>query len=137
MLLGRNGNDRLSGDGGTDGLFGGSGSDELTGGAGNDRFHFDARLDAASNVDTVTDFARGDLFMLDDAIFKALLPAGALRAAAFRAGSAAVNADDRILHDAATGTVSYDSDGNAAAAAIAFARVDAGLALSASDFFVS
>ena len=65
------------------------------------------------------------------------LAAGALSANAFRLGTAALDADDRILYDAATGALYYDKDGTGVAAAIQFATLDNMPAtLNATDFLV-
>jgi serralysin len=68
-------------------------------------------------------------------VFADLVP-GSLSAAAFRAGAAATEASHRILYDTASGLVSYDPDGSGGQAAIAFARLGAGLALTAASFEV-
>jgi len=117
-------------------LDGGAGSDTLTGGGGADRFVF-ANSPSATNVDTVLDFAPGvDKLVLDDAVFTAL-GAGALPAGALVMGSAATDANDRILYDAATGALFYDRDGTGAAAAVHFATLDnLPASLAASDFLV-
>ena len=59
---------------------------------------------------------------------------GALASGAFRIGKTAVDANDRILYDAATGNLWYDRDGNGSAAAVQFAKLSTGLALTAADF---
>jgi serralysin len=61
---------------------------------------------------------------------------GGLAAERFVVGAAAQDASDNIIYNSATGAVLYDSDGNGAAAAIQFAEVDAGLALTHLDFLV-
>lgn len=58
-LFGLAGNDGLYGLGGADYLDGGTGNDTLFGGAGADRFVFSTALNAATNVDTIGDFAAG------------------------------------------------------------------------------
>jgi hypothetical protein len=63
------------------------------------------------------------------------LTAAALSTQSFEA--AAQDADDRILYDPATGLLAYDADGSGAGAAIAFARLSAGLSLTAADFVVA
>ncbi len=76
-----------------------------------------------------------DRIGLGDAAFGDLA-AGPLPASAFRLGTAAQDADDRILYDSATGSLYYDADGVGGIAAVQFATVSAGLPLTASDFTV-
>lgn len=116
-------------------LDGRAGTDRLTGGHGADSFMMTTAL-SATNVDTITDFQVGfDKIGVDRSFFTQVGAAGALDPNAFGAFGAA-DASDRILYDSATGTLYYDSDGSGAAAAVAFALVTPGLAMSASDFFV-
>ena len=127
---------RLSGGMGGDTLNGAEGSDTLTGGDGADSFVFATAIVATGNVDAITDFASGvDRIVLDDAIF-AGLAVGSLSAEAFRAGREAVDADDRILFDAATGQIFYDADGVGGAEALLFATVQAGGIVAPSDFAI-
>ncbi len=131
---GNNSANILVGDSGANILDGKSGSDTLTGGAGKDDFLFDTSL-GTGNVDTITDFSLGnDLIELDRSIFKAITADGALASGAFYSGTAAHDADDRIIYNSATGDIFYDADGNGAGKQVAFAHVTAGLALSASSF---
>jgi serralysin len=133
-LEGDAGNDRLNGGGGHDRLCGGAGRDTLTGGAGADGFRFDAAPGAA-NTDRVLDFsAADDTILLDRSVFAAIAADGTLAASAFHAGTAAQDAGDRIVYDAATGRIFYDADGSGAAAAILFATVAAGTSLTFADF---
>lgn len=133
-------NNSITGNTGNNLLDGLGGNDTLTGGAGVDRFQFTTALNAATNVDIITDFQVGvDEIRLDNAVFTGL-PLGPLNPNRFEAGPAA-DPSDRILYNATTGVLFYDPDGNPAgpgsgAAPIRFAVLDPGLALTASDFFV-
>ena len=135
LLDGRAGADRLSGDGGRDSLHGGSGGDSLTGGAGIDGFYFENRL-GADNIDRITDFtAADDTIFLNRTVFAAIAADGRLAASAFHAGTAAADASDRIVYDQASGRIFYDADGLGGAAAMLFARVEAGTVLTNADFY--
>ncbi|MBM6595188.1 calcium-binding protein [Microvirga sp. BT291] len=137
VLAGGAGNDRLVGGAGNDRLIGGPGRDKLTGGAGDDIFVFNAKLSAKTNVDTITDFnVDDDVIRLDSAVFTKLAKAGPLAAGNFYKGLEAHDANDRIIYDSTTGSLSYDADGNGAGAAIKFAHLAKNLKLSASDFVV-
>jgi Ca2+-binding RTX toxin-like protein len=124
----------LIGGGGADDLYGGTGPDDLTGGTGTDNFRFDAALNAATNVDDMLDFnVAEDTIQLDRDIFTGIAADGAL-AGAFRTGTSALDADDRIIYDAVTGQIFYDADGLGGTAQILFATVNAGTALTNADF---
>lgn len=135
-LYGGTGQDYLSGGAGSDYLSGGLDNDTLVGGTGRDYFVFDA-TPSRINVDTITDFRPlDDTIMLDNRIFTRLGPDGWLAGAAFWTGSRAHDWNDRIVYNKATGALLYDPDGIGAAAAVKFAQMKAGLALTAADFYV-
>jgi Ca2+-binding RTX toxin-like protein len=117
-------------------LDGREGSDTLIGGGGADRFVFATPLGAA-NVDHVADLdPLADTIVLDNAVFGGL-PTGALATGAFRTGTAAVDADDRIIYDQATGNLFFDADGSGGGGQILFAVLNnAPASLSAADFTV-
>jgi VCBS repeat-containing protein len=124
---------------GNDTLIGGGASDSLTGGADADRFRFAAVPNATTNRDVITDFslAQGDMIELENGVFTALTSTGPLAASAFLIGVAATDANQRILYNSASGLLAYDSDGNGAAVAVAFATLTPGLALTSSQFTVT
>jgi Ca2+-binding RTX toxin-like protein len=135
-LSGLGGDDRLYGRAGDDVLAGGDGNDVLSGGAGNDTFLFDAPL-GSHNVDRILDFTPGsDKIALALGVFAGLGGAGVLAAAAFHIGSAAADADDRIIYDPATGALVYDANGSEAGQAVRIATLATGLALSSDDVVV-
>jgi serralysin len=136
VLRGLDGADTLNGGNGNDSLYGGLGNDVLTGGGNSDGFYFDTALDAANNVDQILDYSvPSDTIFLENAVFTGLA-AGALGANAFVIGSAAGDADDRIIYDSATGALYFDADGNGGGAQVQFATLATGLAMTANEFTV-
>jgi Ca2+-binding RTX toxin-like protein len=128
---------QITGNAGSNILDGKGGNDILTGLAGKDFFAFSTQL-GAGNVDAITDFnVIDDTIRLDDAIFTALT-AGVLQASQFKDNAIAPrDADDRIIYNSNTGSLFYDADGTGAAfAAVKFASLAPGLALTAADFVV-
>jgi Ca2+-binding RTX toxin-like protein len=115
--------DSLTGDAGNNVLNGGLGSDILTGETGADAFVFNGVL-GEGNVDQITDFsAFDDTIRLENAVFHALTSSGALSAAAFSAGLAAGDADDRIIYDSGSGALYYDVDGAGELGPVQFATL--------------
>jgi Ca2+-binding RTX toxin-like protein len=136
-LTGNSSGNVVRGNNGHNVINGGDGNDELTGLGGSDSFLFDSALDAAINVDAITDFnVEGDTILLDQDIFSSSLGLGNISAGEFVIGTAAVDANDRIIYDSTTGALSYDSDGLGGTAAIQFALLGPGLALTHIDFVV-
>ena len=123
----------MEGNGGNDTLDGGNDNDILVGGSGNDTFRFTTALDGS--VDQLLDFTSGtDSLQLWRTVFTNLPTGTTLPASAFVVGSAAGDADDRIVYNQTTGALFYDADGSGAGAAVQFAQLQAGTALAASDF---
>ncbi len=135
-----NGNDlsnRLIGNSASNNIDGKLGADTMTGAGGNDNFIFSTTL-GINNVDTITDFnVAADTIRIDNAVFTGLA-AGALAAGAFLANTTgkAAAADDRIIYETDTGNLFFDRDGTGGAAAVQFATVSTGLALTSADFIV-
>ena len=129
--------DVLYGGDGDDFLRGGLGKDTLTGGADRDTFNFN--YVGAANADRIVDFVAGtDRIALSIGTFAGVH--ASLEAQEFRLGTAAVDGDDRILYDSATGRLYYDPDGtlNGASSAptVLFAIVANLAALTHQDFYV-
>ena len=137
-LTGNGGANVLDGGAGNDLLDGGAGNDTLTGGAGGDVFSFSHALNGSHNVDTITDFVSGvDTIELSPAIFSKIgFTGGPGTGAFFYAGTAAHDADDRILYDPATGTLAYDADGTGPLAAAQFATLLGAPSLLYNDIYV-
>ncbi|HEX8258521.1 MAG TPA: calcium-binding protein, partial [Allosphingosinicella sp.] len=134
-LVGGGGLDIMKGGDGGDRLDGGGGRDLLTGGAGADHFLFGAPIDGVVNIDDLTDFVAGeDSLHLDRAVFEGIAADGALGEEAFHVGAEAADAGDRLIYNQTSGEIFYDADGTGAAAAILFARVEAGTVLTHLDF---
>ncbi|MEI5680449.1 MULTISPECIES: calcium-binding protein, partial [unclassified Mesorhizobium] len=127
-LVGNDGKNILRGGAGNDTLNGGKGSDTLVGGAGNDTFVFNKPL-GSTNIDKITDYnVAQDTMQLDNAYFTNT-GAGYLSAAAFHIGTGAHDASDRIIYNSTTGDLLFDKDGAGGAAAMKFASLSPGLAL--------
>jgi Ca2+-binding RTX toxin-like protein len=113
-----------------------AGNDLVVLGDKSDRLLFNSDLDALTNVDTIRNFESGvDRIYLNIEIFSEI-PVGPLAASQFHRGTAAVDADDRIIYDKATGKLYYDADGSGPGEQVQFADLGAETRLKASDFRV-
>jgi Ca2+-binding RTX toxin-like protein len=145
-LIGGGGNDILKGNSSNNVLDGGIGNDTLEGGLGSDIFKFSQlRFENRTFTDTIKDFS-----VVDDTIefnkttlleggqttFTAFTTIGTLAATHFKIGSAAQDADDYVIYNSSTGSVSYDADGNGAIPAIQIALIGANLAVTNADFVI-
>jgi Ca2+-binding RTX toxin-like protein len=138
-LFGNNSANVINGGAGNDTIKGYGGNDTLTGGAGEDTFNFNTALDAATNVDTISDFNDADdTVQLDNVVFTALAATGALASGFFRANATgtAQDSNDYIVYETDTGKLFYDADGNGAGAAIQFATLAGNPVITAADFAV-
>jgi len=123
-LNGGEGLDTLNGGAGADKLYGGLGNDGLTGGTGADIFVFNTSL-GATNIDRITGFNTVDdtIWLDHNGVFTAFTAMGALNVGAYNTGTAATQADDRIIYDQLTGAIIYDADGLGGIAGVQFATL--------------
>jgi Ca2+-binding RTX toxin-like protein len=137
-LTGNASSQEIRGNAGNNMIAGGLGNDILTGLFGEDAFIFNTAL-GAGNVDSITDYSVAqDQIRLDNATFTNLFATEGnwLTADEFRIGAAAADANDRIVYNSATGALFYDADGSGAGAAVQFATLTTGLALTSNEFFI-
>lgn len=133
---GMGGNDVLKGAAGNDYLSGGAGKDVLTGGTGKDAFVFDTKP-VSGYADSITDFnVVDDTVRIEDSVFSGVGSAGTLKSAAFYTGTKAHDTSDRIIYNKSTGALMFDADGTGSKAAVTFATLKAGLALTYADFLI-
>lgn len=132
-ILGNSAANVLNGGAGNDKLDGGIGTNTLTGGSGRDIF----KITTTGHVDTFTDFVvADDTTQLENSVFTALTTLGTLSVSQFRIGSKALDANDFIIYNSATGKLLYDADGSSGGVAIEIATVGAGLAMTNADIVV-
>lgn len=141
-LIGTAGSDQILANAGADYLYGKGGSDQLTGGAGKDKFVFDTAFDGS--IDEILDFnPLEDKFFLDNAVFTKLAGGSLSNPKKIYGtnledgpGAWANDSNDFLIYDKNTGNLSYDADGSGPGKGIVFAHLQAGLDLSASNFYV-
>jgi len=127
----------IKGNGGANKINGGAGNDTLYGGAGRDIFVFDKALSSTSNKDRIMDWsAPSDTIQLENAVFRTLTKTGTLTASFFRLGAKALDANDYIGYDRATGNLWYDANGNAAGGQVVFANIGTNKTIAYNDFVV-
>ena len=139
-VTGDTGNNILVGLGGGDLMYGREGKDYFYLGAGGaDTVRFDTALSAA-NIDTIYDFgAANDTIQLSQSVFSTFTQTGFLNTfnpGAFNTGTAASQLDDRIIYNAATGALIYDTNGSLGGGSQHFATLSAGLALTSANFWI-
>ena len=142
-LTGSAGVDSISGHSGDDLIYGKTGNDTLSGGAGRDKFVFDTAI-GTGNIDWLNDFnTKDDYIYLDNAIFSKLGSGSMsspkrLSSSWIESGTdpRADDSNDYILYDTDSGALYYDADGNGSGAAVQFATLPTGLALTYWDIFV-
>ena len=143
-IAGLGGNDTLNGNGGDDEIFGGEGADtingglgldRLAGGGGNDTFVFSTAL--AGSADIISDYSVAQDTIRIKSNLVGNLPAGSLAASRFKnTAQGAIDADDRIIYNKASGQLIFDSNGSGALGSVLIARLPANLAMVASEIVI-
>jgi Ca2+-binding RTX toxin-like protein len=129
-LRGGAGGDVLRGGAGQDLLEGETGFDRLTGGAGADFFKFTGEV-SSLKTDQITDFVSGqDKIRLSITDFNI----ASSMATAFRLGTTAQDANDRLIYHRASGKLYADLDGAGGQNKILFAQLNPGTELRPGDF---
>jgi Ca2+-binding RTX toxin-like protein len=150
FVFGKGGKDKINAKAGDDTIDGGSGNDKIKAGDGNDTLLASTGTDVLLGQDGLDTFIFGsidgvaklkdfnpvfDTILLAQSSFFGL-PQGNPTAEQLVFGTAAVEADDRLIYNQGTGTLGYDGDGTGPGALKVFAKLPPGLALSVQDFFV-
>ncbi len=138
-ITGNSKNNTIDGGSGNDILNGATGSDNITGGAGADFFVFSTALNAVTNVDSVADFSVvDDTIRLENGTFTLFTATGAIPVDTFVSdpGAIALDSNDYLIYDNASGNLYYDVDGNGAGAQVVFAILTGIPALTAADFVI-
>jgi Ca2+-binding RTX toxin-like protein len=134
-LSGGGGNDHLAGGFGDDRLSGGTGADVLCGDWGNDAFVFAAPGDGADRLaDWGAMTGNDDRILLQASGFG--MATGALSTSAFRTGTAAGDATDRVIFRTTDATLWFDRDGIGQTAAVLIATLPAYARLTAADILL-
>ena len=134
-LIGNSLINNIFGNNGSNMLNGAGGSDTLTGGGGADWFRLSV-APSSTNIDTIRDFnVAADTIQLENGVFTALQATpGTLNADAFHIGTAAADAEDRIVYNSTNGGLYYDVDGTGSQGKVLVASMLANLGLTNLDF---
>ena len=130
-LLGLSGSDTFDGGSGDDWILG---QGTMTGGAGADHFFLATAREGVSVPIRITDFASGtDKIVLNSNTLAGYAYHGPTDATAFWEGTAAHDADDRLIYDKTAGKLYFDADGTGASAQELLGTFGAGTVLADTD----
>lgn len=138
-------NNRITGNSGSNGLAGNGGTDTLLGRGGPDSFHFSWGFLPSLYPTPVTrmpDFNEEDSIVLYEPweglefpyTWESSVP---LASSQFRVGAVATTGSQRILYDRTTGYLRADPDGTGPRPAVVYAKLPAGLALTAGHIYLA
>ena len=135
-LTGNGLKNNIIGNAGANVLDGRGGNDSLQGREGADSYAFTTVL-GANNIDAILGFSSADdtILLENNGVFVGLA-VGALNPNAFVIDTTALDADDRIIYNQATGQLFFDADGSGAGAQIQFAALQGAPLIQANDFTV-
>lgn len=126
VIAGQNHGETIRAYAGDDVIYPKGGNDVIWLGAGRDTVVFDTALNSrqAANIDVIKDFdAAQDRIVLDRKIFTAILGSD-LTAAHWKDARGATDRDDRIIWNARTGDLWYDSNGNRSGGQVKICHID-------------
>lgn len=106
---------------------------------GNNTFVFDTKLNATTNVDTISDFTSGDILSFSAKVFAKLKGDTDLSDNIYIQTIVSVStqdANDYLVFDLETGHLSYDADGSGIKAAVQFGTLTGVTSLTASDLHI-
>jgi Ca2+-binding RTX toxin-like protein len=140
-LTGTSGSDIIMGFGGNDTITGGAGSDLLIGGDGADHFRYTSKTDGGGVGDLIVDFTHGSdeldfsRFAFGNHLATGGTNLGTLDSSHFVSNSDghATAATAQFVYNTSNGTLSFDSDGTGATAAITMAQLENHAPLTFSD----
>lgn len=99
-------------------------------------FVINSAVDGSNRVHIADYSVEDDIFYLDDAVFAGLTARAYLVPSAFHMGATAADALDRIIYNPGNGKLFFDVDGSGPRAAVQFASVPPGLAMTHREFYV-
>jgi Ca2+-binding RTX toxin-like protein len=131
-LLGGDGRDRIIGGKGDDRIEGNNGNDTLSGGAGADTFAFFEDSSFDGKADRILDFKPGKDKIALGEFFDAL--GSEVTSSELRIGTGALDSNDRLIYDPATGKLLFDGDATGSGAAIHLATLARNPGITGADF---
>jgi Ca2+-binding RTX toxin-like protein len=124
--------DYLNGGEGNDNIYIGTGENDITLGSGQDTIFIGVALNGFTRK-TVTDFALEDKIAFSKGVFTKLVNISAQNIVV-ATNAVAIDSNDFIIYDKASGLLSYDKDGNGEAVAVVLMGLSNNLNITAANF---